>query len=537
MKIKNIVFVALSATLLGGLAISAISFAKENNDLLKTKASPQVLVLDSSNAPLRGNTGESVINTVGGGDLTIRYEVPSLKEAGVDHFTCWGSGAMKNTLPIKGITEVVVEAKGKFEVMAGRSYDEYQDFIYADNTSAYGTITLEIPLTADYFCVKPTGGTELAVKTVTIYCECVASGEWAEDDDLLLHATHVYNQNEVYTSGKSVRTQRQTSVTNNSSSALKVYTESDGAWPQIVLNVPGFNSLKYEYALDVYLVSGSFSSISWSTIESGHSLAAATGALVANTWVTVYLSSIDVEGTQLRIAFNNASATEMYLDNLRIREYTPTVGTNFTTSTNTKYDFSVKVSFEYKIDNDTDYIAMLLGSWNPYVGRLYFKNGSVTTGANNTEKPLGVAFETLQDGFTRVVIHCEQVNRYNASYNTPTTLGIVHKAFNLVAFDTSTATSANSRIRKMVFEAGAGIENVAAGAIKLFNTNTDPSAMTLTFDYKFTSGTVRFMIYDNWSSFYGNYTFTPNGMYTQRNGITVTDSTDGFKTVTMVFAD
>ena len=445
---------------------------------------------------------------------------------------------MKNTLAIKGITEIVVEAKGKYEVMAGRSYDEYQDFIYADNTSAYGTITLEIPLTADYFCIKP-AGTELYVKTVTIYCECVASGEWAEDNDLLLHATHVYNQNEIYTTGKTIRTQRQTAVTNNSNSALKVYAESGGAWPQIVFNVPGFNSLKFEYAIDVKLVSGNFTAFTWSTIESGNTSIALTGTFSANTWTTVYLSKGDLEGTQLRIGFDNSTAVEMYLDNLRIREYTPVVGTNFTTSTNTKYDFSTKVSFEYKIDDDTQHIGMLFGSWNPYIGTLFFKNGSVTTTAAGTENPLGVAFETLQDGFTRVVMNCEKVNRCNLAYNTPTTLGIVHNAFNLVAFSNSTATAETAVIRKMVFEAGVGLENVPAGAIQLYKNATDPTGKTVSFEYKVPAGSnsVRIMVYSGWDTWFGNFHFNANGITTARNGVTVTDSTDGFKAVAIVLDD
>ena len=536
MEKKKAIFATLSTVLLGALVFGAISFIKANDTLMKTKASTQVLVLDESNAPLRGGSGESVVNTLGGGDLTIRYEAPSLKENGVDHFTCWGSGLMKNYLPIKGITEVTVEAKGKYEVMAGRTYGEYQDFIYSDNSSAYGTITLEIPETADYFCIKPATG-ELYVKKVTITCDCVASGEWAEDDDLLLHSTHVYHQNEIYTSGKSIRTQRQSAVTNGSSSALKVFAESGGAWPQIVFDVPGFNSLKYEYAIDVKLVSGNFTAFTWSTIESGNTSIAITGTFSANTWTTVYLSKGDLEGTKLRIGFDNSTAVEMYLDNLRIRTYNPVVDTNFTTTTNTKYDFSTKVTFEYKIDNDTDYLAMLFGSWNPYIGRLYFKNGSVTTTAAGSENPLGVTFETLQDGFTRVVMNCEKINRCNASYNTPTSLGIVHTAFNLVAFDTSTATSANAVVRNMVFEAGVGLENVAAGAIQLYKTATDPAGKTLTFDYKLPSGSFRFMVYASWSNFFGNFTLTPNGMSTARAGVTVTDSTDGFKTVTVVFDD
>ena len=537
MKIKNVIVAALSTTLLGGIAISAISFAKENNDLLKTKASPQVLVLDSSNAPLRGGSGESAVNTVAGGDLTIRYESPSLKEAGADHFTCWGAGAMKNTLAIKGITEIVVEAKGKYEVMAGRSYDEYQDFIYADNTSAYGTITLEIPLTADYFCIKP-AGTELYVKTVTIYCECVASGEWVEDDDLLLHASHIYNQNEVYTSGKSIRTQRQTAVTNNSNSALKVYAESGGAWPQITFDVPGFNSIKYEYAIDVKLVSGNFTAFTWSTIESGNTSQQLTGTFSANTWTTVYLSKADLEGTQLRIGFDNSTAVEMYLDNLRIREYTPVVGTNFTTSSNTKYDFSTKITFEYKIDNDTDYIAMILGGWSNFAGRIKFRNGSAKVGSSESAFN-GADIETLQDGFTRVTLHIEKVNYCNNSWNTPTTLGIVHNVFNLVAFDTSTATSANATIRKMVFEAGVGLENVPAGAIQLYKNATDPTGKTVSFEYKVPAGSnsVRIMVYSGWDTWFGNFHFNANGITTARNGVTVTDSTDGFKAVAIVLDD
>ena len=538
MRIKRIIFAALSATLLGGLAIGAVSFSNVNKNILKTKASPQELVLDSSNAPLRGNTGESIVNTVGGGDLTIRYESPSLKEAGADHFSCWGTGLMKNTLPIKGITEITVQAKGKYEVMAGRSYGEYQDFIYSDNSSDYGSITLEIPESADYFCIKPATG-ELYVKKVTISCECVASGAWEDDGDLLTHATHIYHGNQIYATGKSLRTQRQSAVTNGSSSALKVFAESGGAWPQIIFDVPGFNSLKYEYAIDVKLVSGNFTSFTWSTLESGNTSYGITGTFSAGTWTTVYLSknNADLIGTQLRIGFDNSTAVEMYLDNLRIREYNPVVGTNFTTSTNTKYDFSTKVSFEYKIDNDTDYIAILFGSWNPYIGRLYFKNGSVTTTAGGSENPLGVTFEVLQDGFTRVVMHCEQVNRCNAGYNTPTTLGIVKTAFNLVAFDTSTATSANSVIRKMVFEAGVGLENVAAGAIQLYKAATATDGKTLTFDYLLTTGSVRFMVYANWNNWFGNFTLTPTGLASSKAGVSVTDSTDGFKTVTVVFDD
>ena len=433
MKINKKIAVAIPALLFSGVVLATVSTTNIANDLLELKATPQVLVLDSSNAPLRANNGESVVNTVNGGDLTIRYEAPSLKEGGVDHFTCWGTGLMKNSLPIKGITEVTVEAKGKYEVMAGRSYGEYQDYIYSDNSSDYGTISLEIPETADYFCIKPTSG-ELHVKKVTIYCDCVASGAWAEDDDLLLHSTHVYNQNEVYTSGKSVRTQRQSAVTNGSSSAIKVFAESGGAWPQIVFDVPGFNSVKYEYAIDVKLVSGNFTAFTWSTIESGNTSTQLTGTFSAGTWTTVYLSKGDLEGTKLRIGFDNSTAVEMYLDNLRIRAYNPTVGTNFTTSTNTKYDFSTKVSFEYKIDDDSKYLAMLFGSWNPFI-KLFFKNGSVTTTAGGSENPLGVTFEVLEDGFTRVVMNCEKVNRCNNGYNTPTTLGIVKTAFNLVAFD------------------------------------------------------------------------------------------------------
>ena len=538
MKNKNAIVAALSATLLGGVAVCVFSSAKIGENLLKAQATPHVLVLDSSNAPLRGNNGESVVTTVGGGDLTIRYESPSLKEAGADHFTCWANGDMKNTLPIKGITELVVEAKGKFEVMAGRTYEEYQDFNYADSTSAYVELSLEIPETADYFCIKPVSG-ELYVKKVTIYCECVASGEWQEDDDLLLHATHVYNNNQVYATGKSLRTQRQSAVTNGSNSALKIFAESGGAWPQIVFDVPGFNSVKYEYAIDVKLVSGNFTSFTWSTIESGNTSYGITGTFSAGTWTTVYLSkdNADLEGTKLRIGFNNSTAVEMYLDNLRIREYNPTVGTNFTTSTKTKYDFSTKVTFEYKIEDDSKYLALLFGSWNPYIGRLYFKNGSVTTTAGGTENPLGVSFEVLQDGFTRVVMDCEKVNRCNASYNTPTTLGFVHTAFNLVAFDTSTATSENAVMRKMVFEAGVGLENVAAGAIQLYKNATSPDGSTLTFDYRLPSGSVRMMVYSGWDTWFGNFTFTPNGLSSAANGVTVTDSTDGFKTVTIVFDD
>lgn len=534
MKNKRIIFATLCATLLGSLAVGAFSFAKLNQDIAKTKATPQVLVLDSGNAPLRDNSGESVVHTAGGGDLTIRYESPSLKEGGADHFTCWGTGLMKNSLPIKGMTEVVVEAKGKFEVMAGRTYGEYQDFIYSDSTSAYTTVTLEIPETADYFCIKPASG-ELYVKDVTIYCDCIPSGAWEDDDDLLLHSTHAYHNNEVYATGKSIRTQRQSAVTNGSSSALKVFTESTGAWPQIVFDVPGFNSVKYEYAIDVKLVSGNFTAFTWSTIESGNTSIALTGTFSVGTWTTVYLSKGDLEGTHLRIGFDNTTAVEMYLDNLRIREYNPVVGTNFTTTTNTKYDFSTKVSFEYKIDNDTDYIAMLLGSWNPYIGRLYFKNGSVTTTAGGSENPLGVSFEVLEDGFTRVVMDCEKVNRCNASYNTPTTLGIVHTAFNLVAFDTSTATSANSTIRKMVFEAGVGLENVVAGAIQLFKSATDTEGKTLTFDYRLPSGSVRMMVYSGWDNWFGNFTFTPSGLSSAKTGVSVADSTDGFKSVTIIF--
>ena len=536
MKIKNAIVAALTTTLLGGIAISAFSIARANDDLLKTKASPQVLVLDESNAPLRGNTGESIINTAAGGDLTIRYESPSLKEGGLDHFTCWGGGVMKNALPIKGITEITVEAKGKYEVMAGRTYNEYQDFIYSDNNSAYGSVTLEIPETADYFCIKP-AGTELFVRKVTISCNCVASGEWAEDDDLLLHATHVYNQNEIYATGKTIRTQRQSAVTNGSSSALKVFAESGGAWPQIVFDVPGFNSLKFEYAIDVKLVSGNFTAFTWSTMESGNTSAAITGTFSANTWTTVYLSKADLEGTQLRIGFDNSTPVEMYLDNLRVRTYNPTVGANFTTDTNTKYDFSCKVSFEYKIDDDTQYIAMILGNWNPFVGRLYFKNGSVTTSAGGTENPLGVTFEVLQDGFTRVVMYCEKVNRYNNGYNTTTTLGIVNTAFSLVAFNNSTATAETAVIRNMIFEAGVGLEDVAAGAIQLYKTAADPADKTLSFEYKLPTSTVRMMVYADWNNWFGNFTFTPTGLSTARNGVTVTDSTDGFKKVTIVFND
>ena len=441
---------------------------------------------------------------------------------------------MKNYLPIKGITEVTVEAKGKYEVMAGRSYGEYQDYIYSDNSSDYGTITLDIPETADYFCIKPTSG-ELSVKTVTISCDCVASGAWEEDNDLLLHSTHIYNQNEVYTAGKTIRTQRQSAVTNGSSSAIKVFAESGGAWPQIVFDVPGFNSVKYEYAIDVKLVSGSFTSFTWSTIESGNTSYAITGTFSVGTWTTVYLSTADLEGTQLRIGFNNSTAVEMYLDNLRIREYNPVVGTNFTTSTNTKYDFSTKLTFEYKIDNDTDYLAIIFGSWTNYIGRLFFKNGSVTTSAGGSENPKGVTFETLQDGFTRVVMDCEKVNRCNSTYNTPTTLGIVRTAFNLVVFDNSTATSANSTVRKMVFEAGVGLENVAAGSIDLFKSATDAEGKTLTFDYKLPSGSVRMMVYNDWNNWFGNFTFTPNGLSSAKTGVSVADSTDGFKSVTIVF--
>ena len=538
MRIKSKVFAAISATLMIGVTIGAGVLTNSKKDVLKTKATPQVLVLDADNAPLRGSSGESVVNTAGGGELTIRYEAPSLKEAGTHHFTCWGSGLMKNYLPIKGITEVNVEAKGKFEVMAGRTYGEYQDFIYLDSASSYGTISLEIPETADYFCIKPTSG-ELLVQKVTIYCECVASGEWEEDDDLLLHATHVHHNNQIYATGQSLRTQRQTAVTNGSSSALKIFAESGGAWPQIVFDVPGFNSVKYEYAIDVKLVSGNFTSFTWSTIESGNTSYAITGTFSADTWTTVYLSknSADLEGTKLRIGFNNSTAVEMYLDNLRIRTYYPVVGTNFTTTTNTKYDFSTKVTFEYKIDNDTDYLALLFGSWNPYIGRLYFKNGSVTTTAGGSENPLGITFEVLEDGFTRVVMNCEKVNRCNNGYNTPTTLGIVHTAFNLVAFDTSTATSANAVVRNMVFEAGVGLENVAAGAIQLYKAATDPTGKTLTFDYKFASGSFRFMVYADWNNWFGNFTLNPNGISVAKDGVTVTDSTDGFKTVTVVLDD
>ena len=533
MKINKKIAVAIPALLFSGVVLATVSTTNIANDLLELKATPQVLVLDSSNAPLRANNGESVVNTVNGGDLTIRYEAPSLKEGGVDHFTCWGTGLMKNSLPIKGITEVTVEAKGKYEVMAGRSYGEYQDYIYSDNSSDYGTISLEIPETADYFCIKPTSG-ELHVKKVTIYCDCVASGAWAEDDDLLLHSTHVYNQNEVYTSGKSVRTQRQSAVTNGSSSAIKVFAESGGAWPQIVFDVPGFNSVKYEYAIDVKLVSGNFTAFTWSTIESGNTSTQLTGTFSAGTWTTVYLSKGDLEGTKLRIGFDNSTAVEMYLDNLRIRAYNPTVGTNFTTSTNTKYDFSTKVSFEYKIDDDSKYLAMLFGSWNPFI-KLFFKNGSVTTTAGGSENPLGVTFEVLEDGFTRVVMNCEKVNRCNNGYNTPTTLGIVKTAFNLVAFDGSTATSADSTVRNMVFEAGVGLENVTNGAIQLYKSATATDGKTLTFEYKLPSGSFSFMVYSSWSTYFGNFYLNTSGMVTARNGVTVTDSTDGFKTVTVVF--
>ena len=521
---------------MAAVAASGVFLSNKKNSVLKTKASPQVLVLDSSNAPLRGNNGESVVYTTGGGNLTIRYEAPSLKEAGADHFTCWGTGLMKNSLPIKGISEIVVEAKGKYEVMAGRTYGEYQDFVYSDNNSAYGTISLEIPETADYFCIKP-AGTELAVRTVTIYCECIASGEWEEDNDLLLHSTHVHNKNQIYSAPKSLRSQRQSAVTNGSSSALKIFAESGGAWPQIVFDVPGFNSLKYEYAIDVKLVSGNFTAFTWSTIESGNTSIALTGTFSLNTWTTVYLSKGDLQGTQLRIGFDNSTPVEMYLDNLRIREYNPKVGTDFATDTNTKYDFSTKVSFEYKVDNDTDYIAMIFGGWTNYVGKLFFRNGSVTTSSVGSENPLGLTFEVIEDGFTRVVMNCEKVNRCNTAYHTVTTLGIVHNTFNLVAFGGSTATASNSIVRKMVFEAGVGIENVAAGAIKLYDSVTDTTDKTLTFDYKLPSGTFRFMVYSAWDNYFGYFTVTTSGMQTARNGITVTDSTDGFKTITVVFND
>ena len=72
MKINKKIAVIITSILFGGVVFATVSSANVVNDLLELKATPQanpqVLVLDSSNAPLQGTNGNYVVNTGSGGD-------------------------------------------------------------------------------------------------------------------------------------------------------------------------------------------------------------------------------------------------------------------------------------------------------------------------------------------------------------------------------------------------------------------------------------------------------------------------------------
>ena len=522
----SILCVSMCAAILGNRNIS---------QGIKAQDKSQVLVLDESNAPLRGGSGESVINTTGGGDLTIRYESPSLKEGGTEHFTCWGTGSMKNTLPIKGMTSIAVEGTGMFEIRAGRSYDIYDDFIYA-RFSSYGTATLTIPETADYFCIYAANG-EMHVKTVTINCSCVANEAWADDGDMLIGATHVYHANEVVSntagSASAIRTQRQTSETNGSASALRVWTEVSGAYPWLVLDIPGLDTTKYEYQVDVKLISGQTSIISsWRTIESGaEGQTVGNSTLAVDEWRTIYFSSAELVGTQFVLSLSNSHGPfEFVLDNFQVRNYATTTLSHFDLGTSTKYDFASKVTMEYKCE-DSGYIRMGLGNYTCYVGYLKFYNGD--WGSDKTVG--GVTLESIDNGYTRVTILLEEVNYSNGGYGKAIVREAVESAFSIVFISGSSTSGAD--IRKFVVEANASsdLASLMGKSIALAQSEIDATTTinkVLSFEYKLVTNTVQVRIVNQAGAtdkYIGLFTFSSDGG--TYDGITVSDTSDGFKRV------
>lgn len=539
--------VLLAACMLSTLCVSmAIVVAGNVNpfsEFTRAQDNSQVLVLDSSNAPLRGSSGESVVYTTGGGDLTIRYESPSLKENGTEHFTCWGNGSMKNTLPIKGMTSIAVEGTGRFEIRAGRSYDIYDDFTYA-RFSSYGTATLTIPETADYFCVYAVNG-EMHIKTVTINCTCSANEAWADDDDMLVGATHVYHANELISdtagSAASVRAQRQTSITNGSASALRVWTEVSGAYPWLVMDIPGLDTTKYEYQVDIKLISGPTNIVSsWGLLEdyasTGTTYSVENGTLSLGNWTTIYFSSANIVGTQFVLSLHNSHGPfEMILDNFKIREYSSTSLSSFGLGTETKYDFASKVVMEYKLD-DTGYLRMGFGNGSNYVGYLQFFNGD--WGEDKTVG--GVTIESIDNGFTRATILLEKVNYFSGGYRTALVRGAVKDSFQRVFISGSTTTG--GVISKMTIEANASMDltnfvgqNATKLAANAIDTSTGVSKI-LCLEYKLATNYIKLYCYGNSSSlYYGTFEFTSSSSGTPYNGVTVTDLDDGFKKVEIVF--
>lgn len=528
--------------MLSALCISVVAALAYNRILsqnLRAQGNNQVLVLDSINAPLQGSSGESVVHTTGGGDLTIRYESPSLKEGGTEHFTCWVNGSMKNTLPIKGMTSIAVEGTGRFEIRAGRSYDVYDDFTYG-RFSSYGTLTLTISETADYFCIYAVNG-EMHIKTVTINCTCTANEAWADDGDMLVGATHVYHQNEITSdtagSAASIRAQRQTSVTNGSSNALKVWTEASGAYPWLVLDIPGFDATKFEYQVDVKLVSGPTTVISsWTTIECGQTgFSVDNKTLTLGEWQTIYFSSADIVGTQFVLSLSNSHGPfELILDNFQVRDYARTSLARFDLGSSTKYDFASKVTMEYKCE-DSGYIRIGFGNYSNYVGYLQFSNGS--WGPDNSVG--GVTLESVDNGFTRVTILLEQVNYTNGSYKMAIVREAVEQAFSVVHI--SGSTTAGAEIRKFTVEANASQDLAALmGRSVAFAANEIDATTTinkiLSFEYKLTSNTVQVRIVNKagqTDKYMGLFTFDSNGG--TYDGITVSDTNDGFKRVEINF--
>lgn len=540
---KKVVLAACTlSTLCVSMAIVVAGNVNPFSEFTRAQDNSQVLVLDSSNAPLRGSSGESVVYTTGGGDLTIRYESPSLKEGGAEHFTCWTNGSMKNTLPIKGMTSIAVEGTGRFEVRAGRSYDIYDDFAYA-RFSSYGTATLTIPETADYFCVYAVNG-EMHIKTVTINCTCSANEAWADDGDLLVGATHVYHANELISdtagSAASVRTQRQTSITNGSASALRVWTEVSGAYPWLVMDIPGLDTTKYEYQVDIKLISGPTNIVSswglledYATTETTHSVT--NNTLVEGDWTTVYFSSADIVGTQFILSLHNSHGPfEFVLDNFQVRNYARTTLARFDLGTSTKYDFASKVTMEYKCD-DSGYIRMGLGNYSNYVGYLQLSNGA--WGPDNTVG--GVTLESIDNGFTRATIMLEEVEYTNGGYKKAIIREAVESAFSVVHISGSTTSSAT--IRKFVVEANASLDlsslmgrSVAFTASEI---STSPAVnKILSFEYKLATNNVQVRIVNKAGAtdkYIGLFTFTENGG--TYDGITVSDTNDGFKRVEINF--
>ena len=304
------------------------------------------------------------------------------------------------------------------------------------------------------------------------------------------------------------------------------------------MDIPGLDATKYEYQVDIKLISGPTNIISsWKTIEDGaESKTVGNKTLTLGEWQTIYFSDGDLTGTQFVLSLGNSHGPfEFVLDNFQVRNYATSTLSHFDLGTSTKYDFASKVTMEYKCA-DTGYIRMGFGNYSCYVGYLKFYNED--WGPDKTVG--GVTLESIDNGYTRVTILLEEVNYSNGSYGKVIVREAVESAFSIVFI--SSSTTAGADIRKFTVEGNASLNlanYVGANALKLVQTKIDTSSdvdKVLCFEYKLSSNYIKVYCYgDSSSLYYGTFEFTDSSSGTPYAGVTVTDLADGFKKVEITF--